>query len=217
MGPISRQPWQSVLTTVESGSQPDQEAPVRLVLFQAEDLLPCKHWSEKKTGPVRGSLHGGLWPVSSPPQCAHLPTLTQEQVEDPGGHPAGAEGGHQAAEIGLPAGLQLLGHRPGGIGSGWLESQCGPTPPGHPLRGTCTQPPATAARAPGAAPQATPGAFPGPRAPQAVQGALAVPPRPRPWEDTRVRGLGKAAAVTLTRATPRVHLGWRLTTVLLGG
>lgn len=67
MGPISQQPWQSVLTTVESGSQPDQEAPVRLVLFQAEDLLPCEHWSEK-TGPVRGSLHGGLWPVSSPPQ-----------------------------------------------------------------------------------------------------------------------------------------------------
>lgn len=88
MEPISRQPWQSVLTTVESGPQPDQETPVRLVLFQAEDLLRCEHWSEKRMGPVRGSPRGGLWPVSSPP-----PTCTRAHTHPGAGRRPGRPSG----------------------------------------------------------------------------------------------------------------------------
>lgn len=63
-----------------------------------------------------------------PTMCTRTHTLTQKQVKDPGGHPAGAEGGQQAAEIRLPVGLQLLGYSPGGIKSYEPKSQPGPTP-----------------------------------------------------------------------------------------
>lgn len=162
---------------MESGPRQDQDAPVRLLLFQAEDLLCCKHWSREEDGASRGEAL--WWPPAwglAPHPCPHASTLTQEQVEDPGGHPARADGGHQAAEVGLPVGLQLLGHCPVGGGRGQPEPQPAPTPPRWPYPGTCTQPPATAARAPGAAP----GAAPGPRAPQAAQGAPAARPQPRP-------------------------------------
>lgn len=61
----------------------------------------------------------------------HVPTLTQQQIEGPSSHPAGAEWGHQAAEIGLPVSLQLLCHCPVGV-KGWqLKSQPGlPLSPG---------------------------------------------------------------------------------------
>lgn len=47
-----------------------------------------------------------------PPRGRTHSSLTQEQVEDAGGHPAGAERWHQAAEVGLPVGLQLPRHCP---------------------------------------------------------------------------------------------------------
>lgn len=119
---------------MESRPQPDQEAPIWFLLLQAKDLLGCKHWSREEDGASQGgNLCSGLWPVCPclPPSPHHVHThahtLTQKQVKDPGGHPAGAEGGQQAAEIRLPVGLQLLGYSPGGIKSYELKSLPGPT------------------------------------------------------------------------------------------
>lgn len=41
--------------------------------------------------------------------------LTQEQVEDPRSQLAGAERGHQAAEVRRPVGLPLQGYGPAGL------------------------------------------------------------------------------------------------------
>lgn len=74
---------------MESGPRLDQEASVWLLLFYAKDLLTCEHCQGRKNKLVRGvpTVASGL----CVPPHTHMPTLTQEQVEDSGSHPARAE------------------------------------------------------------------------------------------------------------------------------
>lgn len=69
---------------------------------------------QRRRGRSEESLPQPLARVSAPhpPRGCTRSSLTQEQVEDTGGHPAGAERWHQAAEVGLPVGLQLPRHCP---------------------------------------------------------------------------------------------------------
>lgn len=116
---------------MESGSWLDQEAPIWLLLFHTKDLLCSKHWSrgEERAGQRRGSLQQPLACVSTPhPPHRHThSSLTQEQVEDPGGHLTGTERWHQAAEVRLPLGLQLPCHCPVGVKD--CELRLRPRPP----------------------------------------------------------------------------------------
>lgn len=103
-----------LLTVVESGPWLDQEAPIWLFLFHTKDLLCGKHWSTEEEGAVRGVATTASGPCVRSPPSAWVHTLLTHPgaVEDTGGHPAGAERWHQAAEVGLPVGLQLPRHCP---------------------------------------------------------------------------------------------------------